>query len=56
MLVNSSGKPINEGSSDLNKDITASKVESKQSSSDSRPKEGWHPKPSFNLNLLDTVC
>ncbi|XP_062194495.1 uncharacterized protein LOC133897696 isoform X2 [Phragmites australis] len=37
--VNSGGKPMNEDSSDVNKETTSSKLESNQISSDSRPKE-----------------
>uniref|UniRef100_A0A0E0JEU6 RecQ mediated genome instability protein 1 OB-fold domain-containing protein n=1 Tax=Oryza punctata TaxID=4537 RepID=A0A0E0JEU6_ORYPU len=37
--VSSSGKPVNESSSDVNKETAASRVEPKQSNSDGRPKE-----------------
>jgi hypothetical protein len=43
--VNSGSKPTNESLSDANKEATSTKVESKQSISDSRPKEGQSPKP-----------
>lgn len=58
--VNSGGKPMNEDLSDVNKDIIESKVESKQITQDSRPKEGQTPIPclsyQFNRhNLSATV-
>lgn len=51
--VNSGGKPMNEGSNDVNKDTTKGKVESTQ---DSRPKEGQPPKLIFHINLLSIIC
>lgn len=39
LAVNSGGKPMNEGSNDENRDNIESKVESKQITQDSRPKE-----------------
>uniref|UniRef100_A0A0E0BY09 Uncharacterized protein n=1 Tax=Oryza meridionalis TaxID=40149 RepID=A0A0E0BY09_9ORYZ len=39
LSVSSSGKPVNESSSDENNEIAASRVEPKQSNSDGRPKE-----------------
>lgn len=43
--INSGGKPMNEDSNDENRDNIESKVESKQITQDSRPKEGQTPKP-----------
>jgi hypothetical protein len=52
--VNSGGKPMNESSSNANKGATSTKVESKQSISDSRPK-GRFPKPIL-IKLLNIYC
>lgn len=48
LAVNSGGKPMNEDSNDENRDNIESKVESKQITQDSRPKEGQTPKPYFS--------
>jgi len=54
--VNSGGKPMNEVSNDVNKDTTKSKLESKQITQDSRPKEGQPPKHIFRIDLLSINC
>lgn len=54
--VSSGGKPMNDGSKDVNKDTTKSNVESKQITQDSRPKEGQPLKLIFHINVLSIIC
>jgi hypothetical protein len=53
--VNSGGKPMNESLSNANKEAASTNVESKQSISGSRPKEGQFPK-SILIKLLNIYC